>query len=131
MKKLLPILVLSIGIQYSSFSQCLSDVDSCTVRGSSSSKVRCLQSMYAKYEVLLDQNYTKLISKLDNEHKTVIEESQKDWVKFRDKEFKIIEKLYNIDHGSDELIFMEEYKVDILKQRAVQLQQCFELLHLE
>jgi len=87
--------------------------------------------MFSKYENLMNDNYKNLISKLDNEHKAVIEESQKDWVKFRDREFKIIEKLYNIDHGSDELIFMEEYKVDILKQRAVQLQQCFELLHLK
>ena len=83
---------------------------------------------YKKLEEALDKElntaYKLLISKLNSKEKEQLKESQKQWLKFRDSEFKWISANWtNTKYGSSSVISAGAYRTTIIRERVIQLLQ--------
>lgn len=81
---------------------------------------------YNEYKIFLDKElnkaYSLLKSKLPPERQKELKISQRNWIKFRDAEFKLINNNWNrSDFGSSFAISRGDYSSTIIKNRLMQL----------
>lgn len=98
-------------------------LENCIEKDSSTAgMIKCSGKAYEMWDKEMNKVYQKLMKKLSPEEKELLKESQKQWLKFRDAEFKFIDNLYL---GIATMIPVMKYgqKLDILKQRTLQLKE--------
>jgi uncharacterized protein YecT (DUF1311 family) len=77
----------------------------------------------------LNKYYNLLKTKLAKEEFEVLKESQKQWIAYRDKEFLFISKFYyEVKEGTMWYSVAENQKTEIVKSRALELIQYYEIL---
>lgn len=59
--------------------------------------VRALKVQYNEMDALLNESYNALFNSLNSEQQKALRDSQREWIKFRDKEMGFIETLYDKD----------------------------------
>ncbi|WP_265429166.1 lysozyme inhibitor LprI family protein [Chryseobacterium sp. YIM B08800] len=75
----------------------------------------------------LNKYYNLLASKLPKDAFEILKTSQKEWIIYRDKEFKFISKLYyEVKEGTMWYIIAENKKKEIVKSRTLELQMFLE-----
>lgn len=58
------------------------------------------QKYYEELDEILNKCYKELMATLDDEEKVALKESQREWIKFKDKELKFAANLYSKKDGS-------------------------------
>jgi uncharacterized protein YecT (DUF1311 family) len=77
----------------------------------------------------LNKYYGLLKTKLPKEAFEILKESQKQWMSYRDKEYAFISKFYyEIKEGTMWYAVAEDKKKEIVKARAVELEEYYEML---
>lgn len=75
----------------------------------------------------LNKYYNLLAARLPKDAFEILKTSQKEWIIYRDKEFKFISKLYyELKEGTMWYIISENKKKEIVKSRALELQMFLE-----
>lgn len=81
---------------------------------------------YDDYLTFLDKQlnaiYKDLVPRLNEEQKNALKLSQREWIKYRDLEFALIQDVWNkSDFGSSSAISRGQYKASIVRDRVIQL----------
>lgn len=90
--------------------------------------LRCIDSAYKKWDDELNNNYQRLMDLLDDEAKNKLKESERKWAEYRDLEFKNIESIYSKKEGTMYLPMMAIDKMNVIKKRALQLMDYYQLV---
>jgi len=84
----------------------------------------CIISAQQSWDKELNKYYTSLNQKLNNTAKKELLEAQRNWISFRDSEFKLINKYYyDVKKGTIFQVISENKKLQIIKERALQLKE--------
>jgi len=84
----------------------------------------CIISAQQSWDKELNKYYTSLNQKLNNTAKKELLEAQRNWISFRDSEFKLINKYYyDVKKGTIFQVISENKKLQIIKERALQLNE--------
>jgi uncharacterized protein YecT (DUF1311 family) len=84
----------------------------------------CLQKQYAATDRELIDLYKKVSAKLDAQQRSILIQSQKRWISFRDEYAKIYELIYK--GGSIAPSVILQCKIELTKTRITELQTLFE-----
>ncbi len=90
--------------------------------------LKCIDNAYAKWDDELNNYYKKLTGILDDEGKSFLKDAQRKWIEFRDLEFKNIEYIYSQKDGTMYLPMQAIDRMEIIKKRALELKDYYELL---
>lgn len=101
------------------------DLEKClSQRNSTAGQVSCVSSAQQSWDKELNKFYISLSQKLSKTAKKELLEAQRNWVSFRDSEFKLINKYYvDIKKGTLFYLIAENRKLQIIKERALQLKE--------
>lgn len=88
---------------------------------------RAKKEMYDSYDLLLNKYYKELMAILTPEQKKSLKESQREWIKYRDKELEFLKELYSNKEGTIWGLFYSDNKLRILKDRVDELVQYLSL----
>lgn len=84
----------------------------------------CINNAYTKWDKLLNEEYRKLLKKFTDEEKDLFIVSQRNWIKFRDKEFEFINTYYyNNEKGTLFFVMGDLKKMEIVKKRVLEFQE--------
>lgn len=99
------------------------DLEKCLSKDNSTAGQRsCINSARNSWDKELNKSYLSLSQKLTKTGKKELVEAQRNWMKFRDSEFILINKYYlDIKEGTMFHIVAEEKKLEIVKERALQI----------
>jgi uncharacterized protein YecT (DUF1311 family) len=90
--------------------------------------LECIDKAYEKWEGELYKYYRSLMEILDDTSKTSLQEEQRKWIEFRDIEFGILSRIYSKKEGTMFLPMQALDKMEIVKRRANDLKDYYELL---
>ncbi len=76
---------------------------------------------YKKWDDELNRLYKILLSKLDNPAKQDLRVAQRQWIKYRDSEFKYIENVIQKNNGTISLVMSDERMVRLVRDRVLVL----------
>ena len=89
----------------------------------------CIRQARESWDIELNKYYALLRTNLPKEAFEILNESQKRWINYRDKEFQFISTFYhNVQEGTMWYSVAENKKKEIVKQRAVELEEHFKSL---
>ena len=91
----------------------------------------CSNAAYKEWDILLNNVYKKLINKLNKDAKTALKSSQREWIKYRDVEFKFIIAYYDGFQGSMYSNMSHGDHVSFMRERALKLKSYLELIDME
>jgi uncharacterized protein YecT (DUF1311 family) len=74
-----------------------------------------------EWDKLLNKNYQALMKKLDKENQEFLRASQREWVKYRDLEFKFSGNFYGGFDGTMYRVIAAGFRADFVRNRALQL----------
>ena len=119
------ILILSTSVCYSQDKK-LHPIDqwfsSCTSKDNSTAGMRgCLAKAYDLWDKELNKNYGDLMKALPQDGKAILKSAQQQWVRYKDAEFKLIDKTEGRKSGTMWLVIADDHRVNIIKQRAIEL----------
>ncbi|WDF46914.1 DUF1311 domain-containing protein [Chryseobacterium sp. KACC 21268] len=99
------------------------DLEKClSQRNSTAGQVSCVSSARDSWDKELNKSYLSLSQKLSKTGKSELVEAQRNWMKFRDSEFKLIDKYYiGVKKGTLFYVIAENKKLEIVKERVLQL----------
>lgn len=102
-----------------------SELEKCLAKDESTAGQRnCLIEFQKKWDKELNKNYQLLMKKLPKNAQLTLKESQIQWIKYRDKEFKWIQQLYfEVKEGSMFYVIADNKKLDFIKNRALELEE--------
>lgn len=104
-------------------------VDDCIDKNPSThGTMGCFDQGYKKWDAELNKVYKQLAAKLTPEQKTGLQNAQREWIKFRDAEFKSIDLIYGSMQGTMFQPMNVSDKMEVVKQRAIDLQSYLDLL---
>lgn len=83
--------------------------------------VDCTNAAYELWDKALNKQYAALLSVLSASDKQTLREAQRQWLVFRDAEFKAIDALYSRKDGSVYLPMRAADRLDLVKARALKL----------
>ena len=83
--------------------------------------INCADKAYKKWDVELNKVYKELMTLLDEDSQKKLKDSQKAWIKFRDEEFKLLASFYAKKEGTMYIPMQLFDKVEILKNRVIEL----------
>ena len=84
--------------------------------------LNCTSQAYSLWDKELNIKYTNLMSGLGQADKEVLRKAQRQWIAFRDSEFKAIDALYKSKDGTMYLPMRAADRLEIVKVRVLQLQ---------
>ena len=90
--------------------------------------VRCTDIAYKKWDQELNKNYQTLMSKLNPADKLLLKSAQLSWITYRDREFKLIDSIYDKIQGTMYIPMRIDEKMQIVKQRALALASHIDML---
>ena len=101
------------------------DLEKCLSKDNSTSGQRnCSSTARDSWDKELNKTYLSLSQKLTKIEKKELVEAQRNWILFRDSEFKLIEKYYfDVKQGTMFYVIAENKKLEIVKERAIQLKE--------
>ena len=101
------------------------DLENCLNKDNSTAGQRsCINSACDSWDKELNKSYLSLSQKLIKNGKKELVEAQRSWILFRDSEFKLIDKYYfDIKKGTMFYVIAENKKLEIVKERALQLKE--------
>lgn len=99
------------------------DLEKCLSKDNSTASQRsCINSARNSWDKELNKSYLSLSQKLSKKGKNELVEAQRSWMKFRDFEFKLIDKYYfDVKKGTIFYVIAENKKLEIIKARAIQI----------
>ncbi len=104
-------------------------LDSCMeINPSTAGMVRCTDEAIKMWDNELNKYYKLLIKTLNDESVNSLKSAQLEWIVFRDKEFTNIENIYSKMEGTMYIPMQLFARLEIIKTRALQLQDYYELL---
>ena len=128
MKKILHILLLLLIVPSVALAQEASThpidkaFDACTEKDpSTGGMVMCIDTAYKKWDQELNKNYRALMAQLNPAGKQALKTAQLGWVAYRDKEFKLIDSIYDTLEGSMYVPMRYDQKMQIVRHRALAL----------
>ena len=74
-----------------------------------------------EWDKLLNKNYNSLMKLLKKDEKEMLKSSQREWIKYRDLEFKFNEKYWLKFSGTMYVPFPYAYQCNFVKERALRL----------
>ena len=83
--------------------------------------VNCTNQAYSLWDKELNIKYVKLMSALAPADKQALRNAQRQWIAFRDAEFKAIDALYNGKDGTMYLPMRAADRLEVVKARVLQL----------
>ncbi len=89
---------------------------------STTGMINCSNKAYEMWDKELNKVYQELMKKLSPEEKELLKESQKQWLKFKDAEFRFIDGLF-LGYGTVVNVEKVDQKYEFLKARVLQLQE--------
>lgn len=90
---------------------------------------KCSIKATESWDKELNKYYNLLASKLPKDAFEILKASQKEWIIYRDKEFKFITKFYfEVKEGTMWYNIVENKKKEIVKNRTLELQMYFQNL---
>lgn len=119
------LLLLSINIFSLAQNKIDQDLEKCLSKDNSTAGQRnCINSAQKSWDKELNRTYISLSQKLSKNGKNELVEAQRSWMKFRDSEFKLIDKYYfDIKKGTMFYVIAENKKLEIVKERALQIKE--------
>jgi uncharacterized protein YecT (DUF1311 family) len=90
--------------------------------------LKCIDNAYEKWDDELNNYYQKLMDLLDDNARDKLKEAEKRWIEYRNLEFKNIESIYSKKEGTMYLPMQAIDKMDVIKQRALQLRDYYQLV---
>lgn len=96
--------------------------------GSTQGMVSCTMNAEKKWDNELNKYYKLLLSKLDSTGQSALRESQRQWLLFRQKETTFYMKVYGSNEGTMWRIIIADKHMGLIKQRAVELTEYYEML---
>ena len=75
----------------------------------------------SEWDKLLNENYSALMKNLDKEDRERLRASQREWIKYRDLEFRFNENFWAGFDGSMYRIFPLAYQSNFVRERALKL----------
>ncbi|KFC24552.1 lysozyme inhibitor LprI family protein [Chryseobacterium sp. FH1] len=99
------------------------DLEKCLAQDNSTAGQRnCINSAQKSWDKELNKSYISLSQKLSKNGKKELVEAQRNWILFRDSEFKLIDKYYfDVKKGTIFYVIAENKKLEIIKARAIQI----------
>jgi uncharacterized protein YecT (DUF1311 family) len=89
----------------------------------------CIIAARNEWDKELNKYYKLLMSKLTKEASQDLKLAQKNWITYRDKEFKFISRYYYEEkEGTMWFAVSEERKMELVKDRAIELIEYYETL---
>ena len=73
------------------------------------------------WDKLLNENYNALTKKLNKEDQERLRASQREWIKYRDLEFRFNSEYWRTFHGSTYISFPLAYQSNFVRERALRL----------
>ena len=100
-----------------------SDLEKCLSKDNSTAGQRsCINSARDSWDKELNKSYILLSKKLTKTGKKELVEAQRNWIIFRDSEFKLIDKYYfEVKKGTMFYVIGDNKKLEIVKTRALEL----------
>ena len=95
---------------------------------STADMLECLGRAYTDWDAELNAIYQKLLAGLPAEGPAALRESQRAWLKFRDQEFLLLQKLYGLREGSMYRTMLAADRVDLVRKRALELSSYLDVL---
>lgn len=126
MKKSLSILfLLIINVFLFAQNKIDQDLEKClSQRNSTASQISCVSIARNSWDKELNETYISLSQKLAKTGKKELVEAQRNWIKFRDSEFELINKYYReVKTGTLFYLIAENKKLEIVKERALQIKE--------
>jgi len=101
------------------------DLEKCLAKDNSTAGQRsCINSARTSWDKELNKSYISLSQKLTKTGKKELVEAQRNWISFRDSEFKLIDKYYfDVKKGTLFYVIAENKKLEIVKERALQIKE--------
>ncbi|MEO8149637.1 MAG: lysozyme inhibitor LprI family protein [Bacteroidia bacterium] len=90
--------------------------------------VNCTLVALDEWDKEMNKYYKLLIGKLNEDEKEKLKNSQKEWLAFRDKEIEFSNLLYDNMQGTMWHISMAMTKLDLTKQRSINLKIYFDTI---
>ena len=84
-----------------------------------------------EWDKLLNKNYNALMSKLDKKNQELLRASQREWIKFRDLEFKFNEDYWAGFGGTMYIPFPSGFQSGFIRERALRLGYYLEDLNMK
>ena len=105
-----------------------SDLKKClSTDNSTGGQRKCINSARNSWDKELNKSYLSLSQKLSKTGKRELVEAQRNWILFRDSEFKLIDKYYfDVKKGTLFYVIAENKKLEIVKERALQIDEYVE-----
>jgi uncharacterized protein YecT (DUF1311 family) len=89
----------------------------------------CAGKAYDAWDKELNRIYSALIKDLSPDEKEILKTAQKKWLEYRDNEFKLIDAVYAKLQGTMYITLRVNERTEIVKQRALNLNNYIDLLH--
>jgi uncharacterized protein YecT (DUF1311 family) len=131
MKKTIPLLFcLTLCVVSLAQNKIDTDLEKCLAKDNSTAGQRsCINSARDSWDKELNKSYLSLTQKLSKTGKKELVEAQRNWILFRDSEFKLIDKYYfDVKKGTLFYVIAENKKLEIVKERALQIEEYLEQL---
>jgi uncharacterized protein YecT (DUF1311 family) len=90
--------------------------------------LKCIDNAYKKWDDELNNYYQKLMDLLDGDAKERLKEAERKWIEYRDLEYKNIESIYSKKEGTMYLPMLALDKMNVIKRRALQLMDYYQLV---
>ena len=98
-------------------------LESCiTADPSTAGMTNCTYGAYSLWDKELNITYKTLMSSLPSTEQQALRSAQRQWIAFRDAEFKAIDALYKSKGGTIYISMRVANRLEILKTRVLQLQ---------
>ena len=96
-------------------------LEKCIEKDSSTAgMIKCSGKAYEMWDKEMNKVYQELMKKLSPEEKELLKESQKQWLKFRDSEFRFLDKFFE-GYGTILPVLKAGEKISIIKERTKRL----------
>lgn len=95
--------------------------------GSTAGMVECADKAYKKWDAEMNRIYGELMKKLPAKKAAALKQSQRDWLTYRDSNFKLITEVYGSMEGTMYIPMHAYAKVRILRERTLLLKGYLEL----
>ncbi|SHK49921.1 lysozyme inhibitor LprI family protein [Thermocrinis minervae] len=96
-------------------------LEKCIEKDSSTAEmINCSNKAYEMWDKELNRVYQELMKKLSPEEKELLKESQRQWLKFRDAEFRFINQIYGYEGGFYHTQRIGS-KIDLVRERVLHL----------
>lgn len=95
---------------------------------STSGQLECMDIAFDKWDKELNRIYTILMNRLDDDSKETLRESQRQWIKFMDKELGFLDDYYSNFSGTMYVPMHAFEPIRITSERAQKLQDYLDFL---